>query len=60
VKTPPIQSRPLEVSRGEFISFLSMQRSYPGKGNPEIRLLRYKLPSVLSVRLYSGYTSRRS
>ena len=28
MKTPPIQIRKLAVSRGEFISFLSIERSY--------------------------------
>ena len=60
LKKPPIQNRTLAVSRGECISFLSTQRGYPEKGNREIRLSRHKLPTALSVRLYSGYTSRRS
>ena len=49
-------------SRGVYFFLVHTEKllSWPGKGNREIRLSRYQLPTVLSVKLYSGYTSRRS
>ncbi len=49
-------------SRGVYFSLVHAEKllSHPGKGNREIRLSRYRLPTVLSVQSHSGYTSRRS
>ena len=56
MKTPAIQIRKLAVSRGEFISFLSIPRSYQQTNSRETQLSWYEFPTVLSGRVHSGYT----